>query len=113
MSQSGEEVVTTTCASHCGGSCTLKLHIKEGVITRIETDDDEPQFRACLKGRAYRQRVYAPDRLFYPMKRVGECGKGKFERISWDEALDTIAGEIVRVRDIYGPASILKINMAG
>jgi anaerobic dimethyl sulfoxide reductase subunit A len=114
MSQSGEEVVTTTCASHCGGSCTLKLHLKDGVITRIETDDgEEPQLRACLKGRAYRQRVYAPDRLLYPLKRVGERGEGKFERISWDEALDTIAGEIMRVRDTYGPASILKINMAG
>lgn len=114
LSQSGEEVVTTTCASHCGGSCILKLHLRDGVITRIETDHgEEPQLRGCLRGRAYRQRVYAPDRLLYPMKRVGERGEGKFERISWDEALDTIASEIIRVRDTYGPASILKLNVAG
>ena len=68
-----EKVVMTTCSSHCGGTCLLKLHVKDGAITRIETDDGEaPQYRACLKGRAYRQRVYAPDRLKYPMKRAGE-----------------------------------------
>ena len=109
-----EKVVTTVCASHCGGSCILKLHIKDGVITRIETDDaEEPQLRACLRGRAYRQRVYAPDRLLYPLKRISKRSQGKFERISWDEALDTIASEIIRIRDTYGPASILHLRMAG
>ena len=112
--ESGEEIVNTTCASHCGGSCILRLHTKDGVITRIETDDgEEPQLRACLRGRAYRQRVYAPDRLHYPLKRIGERGQGKFKRISWDEALGTVAGEIVRVRDTYGPASILYLTMGG
>jgi anaerobic dimethyl sulfoxide reductase subunit A len=84
------------------------VHIKDGFITRIETDDDEePQLRACLKGRAMRQRVYAPDRLQYPLKRTGDRGEGKFRRISWDEALDTVAGELKRVKETYGPASIL------
>ena len=114
LGESDEETIRTTCASHCGGSCILKLHLKNGIITRIETDDgNEPQLRACLRGRAYRQRVYAPDRLLYPMKRIGERGEGKFERISWDEALDTVASEIVRVRDTYGPASILYLTMGG
>ncbi len=68
---SREKVVPTVCNSHCGGDCLLKVHTKDGVITRIETDDgEEPQLRACLRGRAYRQRVYAPDRLKYPLKRV-------------------------------------------
>jgi anaerobic dimethyl sulfoxide reductase subunit A len=109
-----EKVVMTTCSSHCGGTCLLKLHVKDGAITRIETDDGEaPQYRACLKGRAYRQRVYAPDRLKYPMKRAGERGKGEFERISWDEALDTVASEIKRVKNSYGPAAILSFSSVG
>ncbi|MFC2025140.1 molybdopterin-dependent oxidoreductase [Chloroflexota bacterium] len=114
MKESGERVVTTSCASHCGGTCMIKVHVKDGVITRVETDDgEEPQLRACWRGRAYRQRVYAPDRLKFPMKRVGERREGKFERISWDEALDTVAKELIRVRDTYGPASTVLIRGAG
>ena len=114
MKESIEKVILTTCASHCGGTCMLKVHVKEGMITRIETDDgEEPQLRACLRGRAYRQRIYHPERLKFPMKRVGARGEGKFERISWDEALDTVAKELIQVRDTYGPASILYIRGAG
>ena len=104
-----ETVLTTTCSSHCGGSCILKVHVKDGLITRIETDDDTEnvQLRACLRGRAYRQRVYAPDRLKYPLKRAGKRGEDSFEKISWDEALDTIAGELKRINETYGAASIL------
>jgi len=109
-----DKVMNTVCSSHCGGSCLLKVHVKDGVITRIETDDgDEPQLRGCLRGRAYRQRVYDPERLLYPMKRVGFRGEGKFERISWDEALDTVASELKRVRDTYGPASVVLAQMPG
>ena len=105
---SGEKVIPTTCNTHCGGTCVLKAHVKDGRIIRIETDDsEEPQLRACLRGRAFRQRVYAPDRLKFPMRRVGARGEGKFERISWDEALDTVAGELKRVSETYGPLSIL------
>jgi len=111
---SNEEIVITVCHSHCGGACPLKVHVKEGVITRIETDDgEEPQYRACAKGRSYRSRVYAPDRLKYPMRRVGERGKGEFERISWDEALETIASEIKRVKEHYGPSANLFLGSRG
>ncbi|MDO8567580.1 MAG: molybdopterin-dependent oxidoreductase [Dehalococcoidales bacterium] len=107
--ENGERIVTSACASHCGANaCVVKLHVKNGVITRIETDDsEEPQLRACWRGRAYRQRIYAPDRLKFPLKRVGARGEGKFERIGWDEALDCVAGHLKRVKENYGPASIL------
>jgi len=86
----------------------MKVHVLDGRITRIETDDgEEPQLRCCLRCRAYRQRVYAPDRIQYPLRRVGPRGKGEFERISWDEALDRVAGEIKRVKETYGPSAIL------
>ncbi len=60
------------------------------------------QVRACLRGRSIRRRINHPDRLNYPMKRVGKRGEGKFERISWQEALDTIAGNLQRVVKDYG-----------
>ena len=114
MNDPDERVVHTTCASHCGGTCVLRVHIKGGVITRIESDgSDEPQMRACARGRAYRQRVYDPDRLLFPMKRKGARGEGRFERISWEEALDRVAKELLRVRDTYGPASIVNIWSPG
>lgn len=109
-----EKVVMTVCNSHCGGACLLKVYVEGGVITRIETDDgEEPQYRACAKGRAYRHRVYAPDRLKFPMKRVGERGRGEFERISWDEALDTVASEIKRVKENYGAPAVLFLGSLG
>lgn len=108
------ETIITGCSHDCGGRCLLKVYVSEGRIIRIETDDgEEPQLRACLRGRAYRQRVYAPDRLKYPMKRAGARGDGRFERISWDEALDTVAGELNRVKNTYGNASILFLRGSG
>ncbi|MFC2062867.1 molybdopterin-dependent oxidoreductase [Chloroflexota bacterium] len=112
--QSRDNVIITTCASHCGGACVLKLHVQDGIIRHIETDDSkDPQLRACLRGRAYRQRVYASDRLLYPLKRTAKRGDAVFTRISWDEALDTISSAITRIRDTYGPASILHIRQGG
>jgi anaerobic dimethyl sulfoxide reductase subunit A len=105
--RSPEKIVDTFCSSHCGGNCILRAHVRDGVIERIESDGGpEPQLRACAKGHAYRQRVYAPDRLLHPLKRVGARGKGEFTRISWDEALETVANALQRVRDTYGPEAI-------
>ncbi len=108
-SETGEEkVVRTVCASHCGGTCQMKVHVKDGKITRIESDDEsENAHRMCFRGRAYRQRVYAPDRLLHPVKRIGPRGSREFTRISWDEALDTIADKLKMVKETYGNAAIL------
>lgn len=103
-----ERTFHTVCHSHCGGKCEIKVHVKENRVIRVEPDEKEAlQPRACLKGRAYRQRVYHPDRLLYPLKRTGTKGSGQFTRVSWDEALETVAREMRRVKDTYGPASIL------
>ncbi|MFQ5850126.1 MAG: molybdopterin-dependent oxidoreductase [Candidatus Binatia bacterium] len=103
-----ERVVTTACAHDCGGKCLLRVHLRDGVITHITGDEgEEPQLRPCVKGRAYRQRIYHPDRLKYPQRRVGERGQGGFQRVSWDEALDIIAREMVRIKEMYGPEAIL------
>ncbi len=113
MAQS-EEIIRSGGCHDCGGKCIHRVHVKDGKIVRIETDNgEEPQLRSCLRGRSYRQRVYSPDRLRYPMKRVGSRGEGKFERISWDEALDTIATELKEVKETYGPAAILHVFSSG
>jgi len=105
---SGTKIVPTGACYDCGGRCVLKVHVKDGVAIRLETDDgEEPQLRACARGRAYRRQVYAPDRLLYPLKRTGERGKGEFRRVSWDEALDTVASELNRIKEAYGPKSVL------
>ncbi len=104
-----EKLVPTTSAFDCGGRCPLRAHVKDGVITRIEGDgypDEERQLRACWRGRAYRHWIYHPDRLLYPLKRTGERGGRQFERISWDEAMDTIVAELKRVKESYGNGAI-------
>jgi len=107
-----EEIIPTSCVHNCGGRCFLRAHVKDNIVVRISTDEldpdttEIPQTRACLKGRAQRQWLYDPDRLKYPMKRVGKRGEGKFERISWDEALDTIAAQLERIKTTYGNEAI-------
>ena len=96
------------CPAHnCGGRCLLIAHIEDGKIVRLDTDDRPdtiaaPQLRACARGRAYLRRQYHPDRLLYPLKRVGKRGEGKFVRISWDEALGEVSSQMVRVKSEYG-----------
>ncbi len=108
------QIVTTSCSYDCGGRCVIRAHVEDGVIKRIETDDGkEPQLRACLRGRANRQRVYAPDRLLYPMKRTGERGEGQFQRISWDEALDSVSKKLLRVKEKYGNQAICYYGASG
>lgn len=106
-----ERVVQTCSTFDCGGKCDIRAHVADGVVKQITTrpdvelDLDMPIMRACVRGRSYRKFVYHPDRLKYPMKRVGKRGEGKFERISWDEATTLIADNIKRITAKYGPES--------
>jgi anaerobic dimethyl sulfoxide reductase subunit A len=88
----------------CTASCPLKVTVKDGRITHIT---NEPDHLSCIKGHAQRMTVYDPNRLKYPMKRVGERGEGKFERITWDEAIEIYAGKIKEVSGKYGNQAIL------
>ncbi|MCF0253575.1 MAG: molybdopterin-dependent oxidoreductase, partial [Duodenibacillus sp.] len=92
-----ETVTWTSCTVNCGSRCPLRVVSKRGQIIRIEPENTGadsadpikrvPHVKACARGRSIRQRIYSPERLKYPMKRVGKRGEGKFERISWDEAV--------------------------
>ncbi len=108
-----EKVVWSACTVNCGSRCPLRMHVVDGEIRYVETDntgnDDYEglhQVRACLRGRSMRRRVYNPDRLKYPMKRVGARGEGKFVRISWEEAFDTLAGSMKKIISQYGNEAI-------
>ena len=89
-------IVKTYCARMDHGGCGILAHVENGKITKIEGDPDSPLNRGtiCAKGLAQTERLNHPDRLLYPMKRTGEKGEGKWKRISWDEALDIVAGRM-------------------
>ena len=89
-------IVKTYCARMDHGGCGILAHVENGKIIKIEGDPDSPLNRGtiCAKGLAQIERLNHPDRLKYPMKRIGERGEGKWARISWDEALEMISGKI-------------------
>ena len=101
-------IVKTYCARMDHGGCGILVHVEKGRITKIEGDPDSPLSRGtiCAKGLAQIEKLNHPDRLKYPMKRVGERGEGKWDRISWDEALGTIAEKISEIIKGDGPRAI-------
>ncbi|XQS17064.1 DmsA/YnfE/YnfF family dimethyl sulfoxide reductase [Citrobacter telavivensis] len=107
-----EKIVWGACSVNCGSRCALRLHVRNDSVYWVETDNTgidnygEHQVRACLRGRSIRRRINHPDRLNYPMKRVGMRGDGKFVRISWEEALDTIANSLKNIVNKYGNESV-------
>lgn len=104
-----DQIAWSQCNVNCGGNCVFQWHSRDGKIVYMESDntgDADLQARACLRGRSMRRWINSPDRLLYPMKRVGKRGEGKFKQISWDEAIDTIASELKRVIDTYGNEAI-------
>lgn len=87
-----EQIFSGCCRPNCEQLCHLNIHVREGKVVRTSMAPmpDECYNRICIKGLSHVQRIYGEDRLKYPMKRVGERGSGEFERISWEEAIDTI-----------------------
>ncbi len=106
----GCRVIHTMGRNNCGGRCIIHAHVRDGKIEKLTTDSREAAgdcvpLTACVRGMNYHKTFLGRDRLRYPMKRVGQRGEGKFERITWEEATDTIAREWVRIRDTYGVGS--------
>jgi len=104
---SGEKIVKTVCGT-CYCACGVLAHVKDGKVYKIEGDPDHPHNKGnlCPKGKAGIELLYHPDRLNFPQKRIGERGEGKWQRISWSEALDTISQKLEDYKEKDGPESI-------
>lgn len=94
----GEQKFVNTCRGNCGGNCALVGTVREGKLVQARPYEvpegfEEVRF-GCVKGNTSPQRLYATNRVLYPLKLVGERGSGEYERISWEEAIDTIATKI-------------------
>lgn len=111
----GVVVKRAVCPHDCWDTCSMLVHVKDGRVVRVMGDPDHPVTRGylCVKTNHYEERVYSPDRVLYPMKRTGPKGSGQFERISWDEALTTIADRFRAIIAQYGAEAILPYSYAG
>jgi anaerobic selenocysteine-containing dehydrogenase len=111
-------VVYSACPHDCPDACSVLVTIQDGRATRIEGNPDHPVTRGFLCGKVakYLDRVYSPDRLLYPMRRVsakGTSGVAAFERISWNEALEEIARKLKAVAAEFGSEAILPFSYGG
>ncbi len=100
-------ILKSVCRS-CHGGCGALLHVKDGELIKVEGDPDSPLNHGalCPIGTVTRDLVYHPDRLKYPMRRIGKRGSGQWERISWDDALDEISTRLLAIRSEYGAEAI-------
>lgn len=111
-----ETMTWCACTVNCSARCPLRVYSRNGKIIRIEPENTGadscampnavPHIRPCARGRSYKQRFYAPERLKYPMKRVGKRGEGNFERISWEEAINTVCKALKHTIQTYGNEAI-------
>ncbi len=105
------DILYSACALDCPDACSLLVTVENGRATRLRGNPEHPVTRGFLCGKVarYLEREYSPERLLYPQRRTGAKGEGRFERISWDEALDEITA---RLKDL-DPESILPYSYAG
>lgn len=118
MSIEYDRIVTSTAWSPgpgCHGGCGVKLYVKDDKVVKVEGDENHPWNcgRGCSRLLAMKQFMYHPDRIIYPMKRVGARGDGRFERISWDEAYDIIEKKFNQIKEEYGANSVIFIQGTG
>jgi anaerobic selenocysteine-containing dehydrogenase len=109
------ETRRSVCALDCPDACSVLVTVENGRGTKLRGDPHHPVTRGFLCGKVaqYLEREYSPGRLLYPQRRIGAKGEGRFERISWDEALDTIAERLTGVAREFGPEAVLPYSYAG
>jgi anaerobic selenocysteine-containing dehydrogenase len=113
---SNQRIVHAACPHDCPDTCAMLVEVTDGRATRVSGDDAHPTTGGflCTKVTRYLERVYHPDRLLHPMRRVGTKGEGRFARISWDEAIAEIAERFRAIGESGdGPESILPYSYGG
>ena len=107
-------IVRAVCPHDCPDTCALQVTVENGVAVSVRGDAEHPTTAGvlCTKVSRYTERTYHPERLLYPQKRVGNKGEGKFARITWDEALETIACKLKSVA-ARNPLAVLPYSYAG
>nr|WP_083419284.1 MFS transporter [Pseudofrankia sp. BMG5.36] len=112
---SGTAVVRGACPHDCPDTCAMVITVTDGKAVKVAGDRQHPFTRGglCVKVDNYLDRVYSPDRVLYPLRRTGPKGSGRFERISWDEALDEIAERFRAISAEFGPESIMPCSYLG
>src|SRR5579859_5488007 len=115
-----KKTIHAACPHDCPDACAVLIQVEDGRATKIQGDPEHPVTRGflCAKVAKYLDRVYSPDRVLYPMKRVtpkgpDHAGPAAFQRISWDEAIDTVAKRLQSIADEFGPESILPYSYGG
>ena len=103
------KTVRGACPQDCPDTCAFIYHVEDGKLVEVTGDPAHPMTRGglCVKLKDFAEHHYNPDRILYPMKRVGPKGSGKYERISWDEALATIKSKWTDIIDQYGSTAIM------
>ncbi len=111
----GITIVRGVCPHDCPDTCAMLVTVQDGVATRVQGDPQHPVTRGflCSKVSRYVERTYHQGRVLYPQRRVGPKGSGEFERISWAEALRTIAARLQAISAEWGPQAILPYSYAG
>jgi anaerobic selenocysteine-containing dehydrogenase len=105
--------INTACPRNCYSTCALRVTVEDGRLRRIEPvpENMATSLGACLKGLSYLERVYSPDRILSPLRR--DSSTGSFRKVSWDEALDTITEQLLKLRSTHGPKSLLYYSASG
>ncbi|MEO1369483.1 MAG: molybdopterin-dependent oxidoreductase, partial [Acidobacteriota bacterium] len=113
--QTPGSVQTTACTLDCPDTCSLDVQVTEGRVTKIDGNRRNPVTAGyiCSKVRRFDRHLYGPDRIATPLRRVGAKGKGDFEPISWDEALEEVGQGLRRVAEEHGGEAILPFSYGG
>jgi anaerobic selenocysteine-containing dehydrogenase len=112
--RSGLTIVKGACPHDCPDTCALDVHVKNGIAVKVTGSAEHAPTAGvlCTKVARYTERTYHPDRLLYPLRRIGKKGEGRFERIGWEEAIETVATRLAAIA-AEDPEQVVPYSYAG